>query len=72
MAGTIHATGDVVREDGDFKIGDRVAVFHPMFTPGGTYAEYASAPRHTVFKIPEEMGFEGIFTPSMFCKFQDT
>ncbi|KAH9208683.1 chaperonin 10-like protein, partial [Leptodontidium sp. 2 PMI_412] len=55
MAGTVFGLGENLKE---FAIGDRVAAFHPMFTPGGTYAEYANAPRHTVFKIPEGVGFE--------------
>lgn len=40
-------------------MGDRVAAFHPMLTPGGAYAEYALAPVNTTFKIPEGVGFEG-------------
>ncbi|KAL2069657.1 hypothetical protein VTL71DRAFT_14336 [Oculimacula yallundae] len=55
MAGTVHALGENVEE---FQLGDRVAAFHPMFIPGGTYAEYAIAPRHTAFKIPGRMNFE--------------
>ncbi|KAK0103495.1 hypothetical protein ONS95_005516 [Cadophora gregata] len=55
MAGTVHKLGENVNE---FEIGDRVAAFHPMFTPGGTYAEYALAPKYTVFKILDEMIFE--------------
>ena len=59
MAGTIYGLGENVNE---FEIGDRVAAFHPMFTRGGTYAEYALAPRHTVFEIPDGMSFEGTST----------
>ncbi|KAH7346597.1 putative quinone oxidoreductase [Rhexocercosporidium sp. MPI-PUGE-AT-0058] len=55
MAGTVFGLGENVKE---FEIGDRVAAFHPMFAPGGTYAEYAVAPRHTVFRIPEGVKFE--------------
>lgn len=40
IAGVVHAVGENVYE---FKPGDRVAAFHEMFTPGGSYAEYAIA-----------------------------
>ncbi|CZS96491.1 related to zeta-crystallin / quinone reductase (NADPH) [Rhynchosporium graminicola] len=58
MAGTVCALGGNVESNGEFQVGHRVAAFHPMFTSGGTYAEYAVAPRHTVFKIPDRMSFE--------------
>ena len=38
IAGVIHSVGAGVAE---FKPGDRVAAFHQMLTPGGSYAEYA-------------------------------
>ena len=38
IAGTVHAVGEGVTE---FKVGDRVAAFHEMLAPGGSYAEYA-------------------------------
>jgi NADPH2:quinone reductase len=38
IAGIVHAVGDKVWE---FKAGDRVACFHEMMTPGGSFAEYA-------------------------------
>ena len=40
IAGTIHAVGEGVEE---FRKGDRVAAFHQMLEPGGSYAEYAVA-----------------------------
>jgi len=58
IAGTIHALGSAVQASAEFHIGDRVAAFHPMLEPGGAYAEYAVAPQHTVFKLPETTGFE--------------
>ena len=58
MAGTIHALGPGVEATGEFHLGDRVAAFHPMLTPGGAYAEYAVAPSHTVFIIPANIKFE--------------
>jgi NADPH:quinone reductase len=38
--------------------GDRVAAFHVMRAPAGSYAEYAIAPQHLVFPIPEAVSFE--------------
>lgn len=54
-AGTIAAFGSAVKS---FQIGERVAGFHKMDTPNGTYAEYALCPEHTVFRIPDTMSFE--------------
>ncbi len=58
IAGTIHAFGSNVKATAEFHIGDRVAAFHPMLSPGGAYAEYAIAPQHSVFKIPDCTSFE--------------
>jgi NADPH2:quinone reductase len=41
-----------------FKKGDRVAAFHVMCEPHGSYAEYAIAPAHTTFHIPHRTSFE--------------
>jgi NADPH:quinone reductase-like Zn-dependent oxidoreductase len=30
-----------------------------MMAPHGAFAEYAVAPQHTVFKVPDEISFEG-------------
>jgi NADPH:quinone reductase len=54
-AGTVAAVGSAVR---GFKQGDRVAGFHQMKTPRGTYAEYTVCPAHTVFPIPNSMSYE--------------
>jgi NADPH2:quinone reductase len=59
IAGTVHALGKDAEKTGEFHIGDRVAAFHPMLTPGGAYAEYAVAPEHTVFHLPSNISFEG-------------
>lgn len=59
IAGTVHALGKAAEATGEFQIGDRVAAFHPMLTPGGAYAEYAVAPSHTVFHLPTNITFEG-------------
>lgn len=45
-----------------FRTGDRVAAFHPMNTPHGTYAEYAIAPAYTTVRIPRWMGWEAAAT----------
>jgi len=59
IAGIVEKVGDKVYE---FKPGDRVAAFHRMVTPHGSYAEFAIAPAHTTFHIPKETSFEGEFT----------
>ncbi|KAF2675578.1 zinc-binding oxidoreductase-like protein ToxD, partial [Lentithecium fluviatile CBS 122367] len=55
IAGVVHSVGDKVWE---FKPGDRVASFHEMVTPGGSYAEYAVGWQHTTFHIPKKTSFE--------------
>ncbi|KAI1628971.1 chaperonin 10-like protein [Exophiala viscosa] len=55
LAGVVAALGSDVTS---LQIGVRVAAFHPMGQPYGAYAEYATAPEHTIFKIPESMTFE--------------
>ncbi|KAK5675086.1 hypothetical protein LTS10_012160 [Elasticomyces elasticus] len=55
IAGTVEAVGkDVV----EFKKGDRVAAFHEMGAPGGSYAEYALAWDWTTFHVPDATTFE--------------
>ena len=51
----MHSVGDKVWE---FKVGDRVASFHEMMSPGGSYAEYAVGWQHTTFHIPKTTSFE--------------
>lgn len=55
IAGTVVRVGDGVTE---FKQGDRVAAFHEMREPGGSFAEYALAWAHTTFHIPASTFFE--------------
>ncbi|KAI1115668.1 GroES-like protein [Nemania sp. NC0429] len=55
IAGVVHEVGENVFE---FKPGDRVAAFHEMVTPGGSYAEYALAWQHTTFHIPKKTTYE--------------
>lgn len=56
IAGTVHEVGSNITE---FKIGDRVAAFHEMRSPHGSYAEYAVAWGHTTFHLPKNTSFEG-------------
>lgn len=62
IAGFVHSVGSNVWE---FKPGDRVASFHEMRTPGGSYAEYAVGWQHTTFHIPKKTSFEGAYLPSV-------
>ncbi|KAI1100830.1 GroES-like protein [Jackrogersella minutella] len=55
IAGVVHEVGANVTE---FKPGDRVAAFHEMMTPHGSFAEYAIAWEHTTFHIPKKTTFE--------------
>ncbi|OJJ80820.1 zinc-binding alcohol dehydrogenase family protein [Aspergillus glaucus CBS 516.65] len=55
IAGIVEKVGKNVVE---FKPGDRVAAFHEMLAPGGSYAEYALAWSHTTFHLPKESSFE--------------
>lgn len=57
MAGVIHEVGNGVSE---FKKGERVACFHVMRTPGGSFAEYGVGPSNTTFRLPPETTFEGL------------
>ncbi len=55
IAGYVAKVGANVTE---FKPGDRVAGFHEMGKPHGSYAEYAIAWQHTTFHIPNKTSFE--------------
>lgn len=46
----------------EFKPGDRVAAFHTMMSPSGSYAEFALAPATTTFHIPRGTSFEAAAT----------
>lgn len=43
----------------EFKPGDRIAAFHEMQAPGGSYAEYAVSWEHCTFHVPKNIKFEG-------------
>lgn len=60
ISGIVHEVGENVVE---FKKGDRVAAFHEMLQPGGSYAEYAVSWKHTTFFLPKDMSFEGEIIP---------
>jgi len=55
IAGYVHEVGSDVFE---FKPGDRVAAFHEMLKPYGSYGEYAIAEQHATFHIPAATSFE--------------
>ncbi|KAH7385952.1 chaperonin 10-like protein [Pyrenochaeta sp. MPI-SDFR-AT-0127] len=55
IAGIVHSVGSNVYE---FKPGDRVASFHELFAPNGSFAEYAVGWQHTTFHIPKNVSFE--------------
>ncbi|EOA86680.1 uncharacterized protein SETTUDRAFT_19195 [Exserohilum turcica Et28A] len=55
IAGYVHSVGADVYE---FKPGDRVASFHEMMTPGGSFAEYAVGWQHSTFHIPAKVSLE--------------
>ncbi|KAI1179166.1 GroES-like protein [Nemania sp. FL0916] len=55
IAGVIHEVGENVTE---FAVGDRVAAFHEMMMPHGSYAEYAVAWQYTTFHIPDTTTYE--------------
>jgi NADPH:quinone reductase-like Zn-dependent oxidoreductase len=52
IAGIIEKVGDNVTE---FKPGDRVAAFHEMLAPHGSFAEYAIARAYTTFHLPRRL-----------------
>lgn len=55
ISGIVHEVGEGVSE---FKPGDRVAAFHEMMKPGGSYAEYGLSWAHTTFYLPNNTSFE--------------
>ncbi|KAF4414860.1 Polyketide synthase enoylreductase [Fusarium acutatum] len=55
IAGYVEAVGEAVT---GFRPGDRVAAFHQMFTPHGSYAEYSVAAAKSVFHLPNATTFE--------------
>ena len=56
IAGIVESVGSEVTWE--FKPGDRVAAFHTMMSPSGSFAEYALASAATTFHIPPATSFE--------------
>lgn len=56
IAGYIEEVGEGVM---GFRKGDKVAAFHRVMKPFGSWAEYAIAPSLSTFHIPEKTSFEG-------------
>lgn len=65
IAGYIEEVGENVNE---FKKGDRVAAYHEIGAPGGSYAEYAISWQHTCFHIPKQTTFEGVNLSTVLTK----
>lgn len=59
ISGIMSQVGANVR---DFKSGDQVTAFHRMFTPSGSYAEYAIALATTTFHLPPNISLEASAT----------
>jgi NADPH:quinone reductase-like Zn-dependent oxidoreductase len=57
IAGYVEAVGEGVQ---NFRKGDKVAAFHEMGSPHGSYAEYAIAWEYTTFHLTEKTSFEGM------------
>ena len=57
IAGVVEAVG---RKVVGFRKGDRVAAFHQMRAPHGSFAEYAIAPARTTFHLPDRTSFEEV------------
>lgn len=57
IAGYVEAVGEGVV---NFRKGDKVAAFHEMMTPNGSWAEFGIAWEHTTFHLPEKTSFEGM------------
>ncbi|KAJ5773699.1 hypothetical protein N7457_008595 [Penicillium paradoxum] len=55
IAGYVEAVGEGVH---GFRKGDKVAAFHEMFSPHGSYGEYAIAWEHSTFHLTEKTSFE--------------
>ncbi|RDW86005.1 hypothetical protein BP5796_04330 [Coleophoma crateriformis] len=64
IAGIVHSVGASVR---NFKEGDRVASFHEMLTPHGSFAEYAVGLEATTIHIPDNVSFEEAATIPLAC-----
>ena len=59
IAGYVEAVGEGVQ---NFRKGDKVAAFHQMGSPHGSYGEYAIAWEYTTFHLTEKTSFEGMYS----------
>ncbi|ROW07246.1 hypothetical protein VMCG_03826 [Cytospora schulzeri] len=55
ISGIVHSVGEGVSK---FKSGDRVAAFHEMKQPGGSYAEYGINWAYSTFRLPTNTSFQ--------------
>ena len=60
IAGIVEEVGENVTE---FRKGDRVAAFHEITAPYGSFAEYAIAWAYTTFHLPKKTSFEEVGDP---------
>lgn len=58
VAGYVEDVGEGVV---GFHPGDRVAAFHEIGTPNGSFAEYCIARAQSTFQLPETTCFEGLY-----------
>jgi NADPH:quinone reductase-like Zn-dependent oxidoreductase len=56
LSGIVHEVGEGVTE---FKKGDRVAAFHEILQPHGSFAEYGLSWDYTTFFLPASTSFQG-------------
>lgn len=57
IAGYVEAVGEGVL---GFRKGDRVAAFHALGAPHGSFAEYSVAWARSAFHVPQHTSFEGL------------
>lgn len=63
ISGIVEAVGENVVE---FHPGDRVAAFHQMMSPCGSFAEYAISWAYTTFHLPKKTSFEEVSSSNRF------
>lgn len=61
IAGYVEAVGEGVL---GFRPGDRVAAFHELRAPHGSFAEYSVARAKSTFHLPAHTSFEGLYPRS--------
>ena len=63
IVGYIEKVGKDVYE---FQKGQKVAAFHVMYSPAGSFAEYCIAPTNTTFHLPESVSLAEVWSTIMF------